>query len=587
MQPSQDLYEELLRLLARQSRRVPIPVAFATIIIATFASDAIPFAVWSGWLGMVFTVLVVRLITIQRLCDLTEIPIQRRLLTAVLLSATNGIVHGSSLAFFPFLSDVERVIQSVLILGLCTGALVTTAGYKPLYLSYLTATATPMAAMWLWLASTRLDSDPLIPLSMAVLVLMNAWILIALAADSFRLFRESFEIRLQQTAMNAELQNALDAAEASNRAKTQFLASASHDLRQPIWSLSLDVHSLSNSTLDKGNREIVGRMESVLSSLAPQLDALLDISKLDAGIIEPQHKQFDLCYVLHTLQDEFVPAARQKKISIVVDVEEPLLIVTDPVLLNRIIQNLLANAVKYTDQGEVHISARIENECVLRVRDTGRGIPQSEQERIFEEFYQLENPGRDRNKGLGLGLAIVRRLTSLLAIELQLESALGTGTVFTLRIPTADEATDRSPEKLTDQVELAGLRILIVDDELHVRASLRTALEKEGCSVWVAGSTRQALEISQREPPDILIADFRLQGVDNGIATIEAIRAEIPALRAILVTGDIAPDRLQQAGAANLPLLHKPVSTEKLRRTIAKVCARNNDEQQRDPAEIK
>jgi CheY-like chemotaxis protein len=308
-------------------------------------------------------------------------------------------------------------------------------------------------------------------------------------------------------------------------------------------------------------------------------DALLDVSRLDAGVIVPQVQAFAIGPLLARLAAELGPRAEAKGLRLVV---HPCTRVVrgDPVLTERIIRNLLDNAVRYTERGRVVVGCRRRGPSLsVEVWDTGPGILAEEQVRVFEEFHQLGNPERDRTKGLGLGLAIVRRLAGLMAMPLELRSAPGRGSVFRLVVPLApvepaaeDAAADPTE---TAAVPARGL-ILIVDDEAAIREAVRLLLESWGYAVLAAGSGDEMLATvaSTQARPDLILCDFRLRGGENGIDAIARLRAACGYnAPAALVTGDTAPDRLAEAQAAGLLLLHKPVAPGRLRAVVGALIA--------------
>ena len=565
------LEHEYLVLLARQSRRVPMPVFLAAAMIAGLCYGRVPMAVLGGWLALVVTTLLARRYVLGRLPGLTHIAERRRLQIAIALSGINGVVHALSLSFFPLLPEFERALQSMLFVALCAGSVATTAGYRPVLLAYILPMLVPLAL--LWAGSPGVPEVGWIQLSTATLIAVFIGLVIALGNDAFRLFRESFAIRLQQIELNRQLQQALEVAETASAAKTRFLASASHDLRQPIHTLSLFSAALMLRPLDQQSREIAQHMNTALQVLATQLDALLDISKLDAGVVRVDATRFNLREVLERVHNECLPTATQKRLQLEFTCPANACIDTDQPLFERIVRNLLDNAIKYTDAGCIRLTVtRTNGEYTIAIADPGRGIPASEQSRVFEEFYQLENPERDRTHGLGLGLAIVRRLTGLLQIRMQLESEPGRGTTFTLRLPVAlaPDATDADE----GDTQTRALHVLVVDDEAGIRLGMKTLLEAMGCRTTLADGTQQAVAAVRMDAPDIVLSDLRLRGDDNGIETVRAIRDLYPGTPAILISGDIAPARLRQAEEAGIPLLHKPVPVEILKQAIAKTCQR-------------
>jgi len=566
--PAGTLEEELLRALARQTRRVPIPVFLAMLMIAALAAQHVPFGAWAGWLLLVSVVLILRRTLLWRLPRLAGYSDREKLRIAILLNVLQGIAHGLSLLFFPFLPEFERAIQSMILVGMCAGAVATNVGYMPVLAGYLVPTIIPLAIMWA--VSPGVANPGWIERSTAVLIALCSAILVPLGRDAYRLFRESFEMRMEQAALNERLKAALARAEEANRAKTRFLAAASHDLRQPIHTLSLFGAALAMCDLDARTREISQNINLALQGMASQFDALLDISKLDAGVVHANPAPFEPRRLVERLQQEFGPVADAKGLVFGATCTFDGVIDTDRVLLERIVRNLIDNAIKYTDSGSVRLEVSQAGPAVIiTIADTGRGIPEAEHARVFEEFYQLDNPERDRARGFGLGLSIVQRLSDLLGIRLAMTSAPGKGTTFRLRVPAAAGAAASQAPSDTVVARLAGVHVLVVDDEGHVRLGMKTLLEGMGCRTTVVEGTSRAVEAAGADRPDVVVADFRLRGDDNGIAAVHSLRALYPELPAILLSGDTAPDRLREAEEAGITLLHKPVAGAALARAIA------------------
>lgn len=563
------LEDELIQLLARQGRRVPIPVFLSALLIASMASGQR--AVWGPWvwLSLVTVLLAVRWQVLGRLPVVRRLTSAEKLKIAVLLSAINGVLHGSSVGFAPALDGLERAVQSILLLGLCAGSVATTSGYRPAFVAFVAPTLLPLSAMWA-IASSGVEHR-WVELSTAGLILVFGLILLALSKDAYRLFKESFDIRQEQADLNRQLRAALEEAETANRAKTRFLASASHDLRQPMHTLSLFSAALTMRPLDEGSRQIARHMSTALNSLGAQLDALLDVSKLDAGIVPVQGRTFSLFEFLKRLERERLPVAQAKGLSFVVQCPVGALCETDELLLERIVRNIVDNAIKYTALGTVIVEVEMEGDSWrLLIRDSGIGIPEAEHGRVFEEFYQIDNPERDRSRGLGLGLSIVRRLTQLLGIPMHMTSAPGQGTEFSLRVQQGhpDSAAQVAQDVHQDVRSLIGLQVLVVDDEEAVRKGMETLLQAHGCHVRLAGSIDEAVTQAKQDRPGLVLADLRLRGDENGITAIRRLRQMCGELPAVLISGDTAPDRLQEAHAAGIRMLHKPVSAEALRQAI-------------------
>ena len=570
--------QELLRLLARQGRRVPFPVGLSAMVIALLASAGLGPVLPESWLGLVLAVLVLRWWMLGRLPAWHEQAMTRRLHWAVGLSALNGLVFAASFAFTPWLSDHARMLQTILLLGLCAGSVATTAGYRPVFLAFLLPVT--LANSLAWALHAQRGDTGWVDWVLAGLILAFAWILAGLARDAYKVFADSVQIRQQQLRSNERLRQALQRAETANRAKTRFFASASHDLRQPLHTLSLLGAALGLRTLEPGSQKIVGQMNQALESLASQMDALLDVSKLDAEVLELKEQSFALAPWLARLVQEFGPAAQRKSLALALDCPPEAQVLSDPVLLERVLRNLLDNAIKYTASGGVRVHVRGaelggEPQWEIAVIDSGVGIAPAEQSRVFEEFYQVGNPERDRTHGLGLGLSIVSRLVDLLDVQLRLESEPGCGSVFTLSLAAAQQV-EAAPllASRPRQHRLTGLRVLVLDDEESVREAMQTLLSAHGCEVRVAATTRSAVLDSLAAPPDLVLVDLRLRSGDDGIAAVQSLRSALPDLPALLVSGDTAPERLREAQAAGLQLLHKPVQAEALLDAMEQQLAR-------------
>lgn len=569
--PPPRLEDQLLLLLGRQAKRVPLPVFVNSLIIAGLAAQYVTPFVWAPWLAAVVLILVARITILPRLPNRSDVPIQKRVRMAIALSLINGIAHGSSLGFFVYLTDFERALQTMLLTGLCTGSVATTVGYRPIFLGFFLPIFPALFILWAW--SPGSDAPYWINISVAVLVAIFGAILLALANDSFKLFRDSFELGTQKDKLNLQLRSALIEADAAGRAKTRFLAAASHDLRQPLHTLTFYGAALAMRPLDAKSREIAEQMDVALQALASQFNALLDISRLDAGVVKASPSAVRLSRLLDRIHAEFVPLAQDSGLQLSVDCPDDAVIFVDEALLERVVVNLLSNALKYTDEGQIQVQVTKEQDTSnLVIRDTGKGIPADELEHIFEEFYQLSNPHRDRKEGFGLGLSIVKRTLGLLKLDWKIESEVGSGTAFFIALPNSVESI-KQDSSVGDDISLAGLQVLAVDDEADVALGTKTLLEEMGCQVTIVSGTEEAVQAARGQKPDILLVDFRLRDDDTGLKTVRAVRERYPGLPAIMISGDTAPDRIREANDAGLELLHKPVVVDDLKRAIAAACA--------------
>ena len=373
-----------------------------------------------------------------------------------------------------------------------------------------------------------------------------------------------------------ELRRKKEEAEKANFDKSRFLAAASHDLRQPMHALGLFIGELHSRLETPEQRKIAEKVEESVEAMSSLLDALLDISKLDAGVVIPQVREVHLEAMIRRLAQDFAPVAQRKHITLRFHCINAMAL-SDPVLLERILLNLLGNALRYTPQnGTVLLACRRRGENLrIEVRDNGIGIPEPEQQNVFREFVQLANSARDRSKGLGLGLAIVDRLARLLHHPLSLRSAPKRGSVFAITVPRIfgvdellAEPVQAPAATLPRHDQLENLRVLVVDDDMLVRTSTAGILESWGCNVSVAECLQEVNDRFTDANFDLVICDYRLPDGD-GLVLAERFRqqGEIqPAF--ILVSGDTAPEILQNVNERGHHLLHKPVRPAKLRSLI-------------------
>ncbi|MCP4287676.1 MAG: PAS domain S-box protein [Gammaproteobacteria bacterium] len=374
--------------------------------------------------------------------------------------------------------------------------------------------------------------------------------------------------------MQQALSAAKETAERANLAKTRFLAAANHDLRQPLQAFSLLINALQLTQPNERAAQITLDMRRTLQVMEVLLNSLLDISKLDAGVFEPDIRCFPVRPFLEALRNQFKPMAEEQKTRIRLFASEAYLF-TDPDLLTRIVQNLISNAVRHTPGRRILIGCRIAGQVArIEIWDQGEGIPADQLEIIFEEFYQLGNPARNRHQGLGLGLAIVKRMSDLLGLRLNARSQLGSGSKFSIEVPLGSGSGQIQRQTSVPVVEHgkkeSGTVLLVDDDENVVRASAKL-LKLWGYRVLTAMDSEQARALCNLdgEEIDIAVLDYRLPDGWTGVRLASSIRQllgrELPC---ILVTGDTMAKQLQDVYTSGLPLLHKPIDPEEMRRYI-------------------
>jgi signal transduction histidine kinase/CheY-like chemotaxis protein len=365
----------------------------------------------------------------------------------------------------------------------------------------------------------------------------------------------------------------------ANKAKSRFLATATHDLRQPLHALGLFVAQLSGRNNAAQRKEIVGGIEAALSGMNELFNALLDISKLDAGVVKPKWDTFPTANVLRRIENTFAGWAREKKLALHI-VPSHTWVRSDALMLAQIVSNLVQNAIRYTRSGRVVVGCRRRGDRLrLEVWDTGRGIPPDQRQNIFSEFYRVEGSERD-SSGLGLGLAIVDRLCRLLDHPIEVKSVPGKGSCFAIAVPMvapADAVTVPQLEAQPRAIAAANKLIVVIDDDPLVLDGMGSLIKSWGCGVITGSDESVALDgLSQcGAAPDAIISDYRLRNGKTGIEAIarlrEAAAAPIPAF---LMSGDTDLDVVREAKASGLALLHKPVEPATLRAMLAAALKR-------------
>lgn len=483
--------------------------------------------------------------------------------TAICLA--EGIWWGVAPLMLAHSSDFDGQILTLLTTsGVIAGAVPALSSYLPAFYAIFFPALVPFAVRALFLGGSTYSA-------LALLVIVFIFTIWSLAYNANAGLVAVLRLNFEKDALADRLRQEIARAEEANRAKSRFLAAASHDLRQPVHALGMFLGALSGHPMNVEMRRLVEHMERSVEALGSLFTSLLDMSRIEAGVIAHHPQAFALQPLLRRICDDYEAEAQAKGNRLVLGACAQA-VYTDPLLLERILRNVISNAVRYTDHGRILAGCRLGERLRIEIHDTGRGIPLDQQDRVFEEFYQIENPERDRSKGLGLGLAIVKRLALILACPFELTSRPGKGTVFKLSVPRADHPGPQAAQagERWPGAERRGL-ILVIDDEAPVREAMSSLLSSWGHQVIAAGS---CAEMQQKISglgirASLIICDHRLRGNENGFEAIRRLRSdcreEVPAM---LLTGDTSPDRLAEVTASGLPLLHKPVVNAKLRAAI-------------------
>ncbi len=563
----EELVGELLALHARILLRMPL---FQLLLIGAIGWIALPYvslSIFLAWASFAIGAECLRALFAWRV--LPRLPSNAPGYTHPLFMALDALTGLSvGLAAVLFLRRVPLLSQMLLATTLFTIAAAgvsVTVSSKYMLAVYSSTVLFCAAASWGFLHPSQ-------ALIVTVLTLTYWVFLIGISGDSERLLRRSLAIRRERDEAlkkleysNTETIAAAARAEESAQSRARVLASASHDLRQPLHALSVYSAVLSASPGPETLQEVGYNIDQLVRALGEMLSELLDLSRLSTGGYALQREPFALDKIVSKVCAEYASMAADRKLTLVCELASVHL-VGDASAVGRIARNLIDNAIKYTDQGQIHIvTSRIGTWAVLEVRDTGKGIAALEQERIFEEFYQVDNPGRDRSKGVGLGLSIVKRLCELMGAQIDLNSALGQGSWFKVTFPgcgSGDIAASLPRSAKTAPLIWQGKQIYVVDDDAVVLNSMRTLLSTWGFEVRCASSAPEANALlAQRGIPDLLIADLRLRDAEDGATLASRLVGAFGSFPVLIMTGETAEPLLRIAHDKGYGVLQKPVPT--------------------------
>lgn len=565
---------EQLRLLLRNvipSLFTTFPLVGILVWALSVNSNRLSMLAWAA------AVIASRLLTVWHArrtlaADLSGGRAQREVVVLMLLNALDGVIWGAlAWAALDSATLVGNVLVMSVMAGVANSAMSALAVVPPVFFAF-SLFALSGLALKLWLMP-----DPAYG-ALAGISAVYIAVLLAQARISAHAARAAIHLRFENVDLIERLrvetnkaQEAHKEAELANLAKTKFLAAASHDLRQPIHAQGLFIDVLSHTPLSPHQSEVLASTRSAWLATSDMLNTLLDFSRIEAGVVRPIVRPFHLQNLLHTIENDLAPLAdakglvyRSRETTVAVD--------SDATLVEMILRNLVSNAIRYTEYGGVLVACRKHGLGVaVEVWDTGIGIAQADQQDIFSEFHQLGNPERDRNKGLGLGLAIAQGLANALGHDLTMASRPGHGSVFRLTLPVAHAMVIKAPSPPVGR-HLERQRVLVIDDDAVVRSAMAQLLQGWGCSCDTADSIEDALTIARVGRPDILISDYRLRGQRTGAQAIAELRAVLGLhTPALMITGDTAPERLREALASGILLLHKPVKSEQLYQAMVDV----------------
>lgn len=456
--------------------------------------------------------------------------------------------------------------------GLVAGATAYTSVHLPTFIAFLIPTTIPFAIMNLLAGGATYNAMGITILGFFVMATAYARKFNRSIADMYKLQCENTELLKNLEQQKHAADKSRDIAENAIREKNSFLAAASHDLRQPLHASGLLLSVLREHVNSKEGNALLDNVFKSIEALNHLFNSLLDVSRLDAGVIEVHPGHVSMSALIHSLESKYRLQAEKKHLEVHLHCDSTV-VYTDPVLLERILSNLMSNAITYTEQGSVSIRCeqKSKDKVLIKISDTGVGIPEIETSQIFSEYYQINNPERDRSKGLGLGLAIVKRLCELMEISIELRSVVGQHTTFSLELPSGNPEKIQMKKSVPAVASLSGVVVLLIDDDQDVLDGMQKLLSAWGCETLAATSSEEALEALSHhdKPPAIVFADYRLRNNKTGVEAIHAVFEKLNrSIPAVIITGDTSPDRLQQANSSGFKLLHKPVTPIELRATL-------------------
>ncbi len=468
----------------------------------------------------------------------------------------------STFIFFPLLSTPQQAAWFAMFMVMVSAS----ATSHAVYLNAFYAFALPYFFSIVWMVATQYPSPYHINALVVSLVMITQ---VGAAKKGNLAILESLRLRFENLDLIGKLKAQKEVAEQASLSKSKFLAAASHDLRQPLQALVLFSTALQDAIDDKKKINLLAsQINDSVGTLQGLFDALLDISRLDAGMLECQNSHFSVQNVFDKLENDFALMAEAKKIKLHFD-EQNHIVNTDPTLLLLVLQNLLSNALRYTPKGQICVLLTdLGAKLKIDVKDTGVGIAAEHQQHIFDEFVQLHNPERDRTKGLGLGLSIVKRVTRLMEAELKLYSdekgscfsiIVDKGNSYSTNEETSAQGMISSPKQTT---------VVVIDDEAVILSAMRALLEGWGYNVLTAADLENAQHLIQSQAAQVhcIIADLRLRDNKSGVEAISQLRKQYgESMPALIVSGDIAVERLQEVKEQGLEMLHKPIQPAKLR----------------------
>lgn len=530
----------------------------------------------AGWLFLITGLLVVRLWVARQArgaLDRSMDDLRRHDTRFRLVSAASQISTGAGI--WIVWSAHHEESSYVMTLLICLYGVATTINLAQDYRSVRLTLPMLMGQPILYWLLTGVDG---IAISVVLATLLVS--MISSARNSYRAFEDSIRIRFEKDELLQQLERekenalrSLQMAEAANRSKSFFMAAASHDVRQPLYAASILHDTLMLHSMSAEAQKLLTQQGKALATASSLFDNLLDLSKFESGAIEPNITVVQLRELLREIESEFAAVAIAKGLKLVVEPVEHA-VHSDYDLLDRMLRNVISNAVKYTQRGKVRVFCEIHNDIVhLHVEDTGIGIAPADQERVFHEFVQVENPQRSREKGVGLGLAIVRHISELLHHKVSVASEVGQGTRITIELSlvTPSSVLDSEEDAAgSPDIDLAGRHVWIVEDDHSVRDALETYFRTRACECETAGSYQDLDRLEQvARTPDVVLVDDMLGSGESGLDRAKQLSERIDPKNILVMTGSGDPKRWEELRASGFAVMRKPIFADALNAWLA------------------
>jgi len=485
------------------------------------------------------------------------------------MGAVYGIAWGTMMVtFLPHSTPLMMIILTMITGAIAAGSVATQSPCLPLCVSFITPTLALTS-----LALFKQGESIYLIISVGAMIYYTALLLCMMTIENT--VRNSIILSFEKEELIEQLQTSMRETIEATNTKSRFLASASHDLRQPIQAMSLVSEALRPTKLDDYQRNLFKHLRSAIDSTHSLVDSLLDFSKVDSGSVVPVIEPFSVEALFSRLESELSPLAEDKKLAFrrrsTSAVAE-----SDVQIIEMILRNLIGNAIRYTNRGGLLLACRQTgvDDLMLEVWDTGIGLNEKNKQEIFQEFKQVGERDKNQKQGFGLGLAISQGLAKTIGSEITVHSNPGRGSVFRIQVPKSDEIiiNDKANDNANESQYFAGKSILVIDDSEPIRAAMLALLKSWGCRCIAAETVEQALLSIAHFQPDLLLVDYRLQNGITGSKAINNIRTFMSTdLPAVIITGDNASDRFNEIEGTQPAMMRKPVSATELKMMISSI----------------